>query len=397
MGVTIPIGSAVERIPGIGSILVSHLQRNTNKMQEDNFADYLDNHGIATFGAANRTSVMLGLTSPPQHADKGLQLLSQMMFEPSFQPDSINQLIQSQIGYIQQIQSTPESILSNYTRWKSAFKDDPITKHPLGEVDQLQQINTETLLKWHGEVINHKPYFAAVGIDISEKKLEEYGLNTFLSQFGTKATTTSPITEAQEDFRVEIDKPQMESSNAYIGVNIRGKDPKEGSLEENLFQSILSGGNSARLFVEIREKRNLSYAPRVTASRFIGGSFMTAIMDVRPDRAEEALLVTLTTMKNVLDQPISEIELRRSIKSALKVALFVADSSSTYTSFILSRMMTGRDFDMEQIKKKLNGILKTEWQKVLKENWTKNKLSLAIAGETGDLSEKWIKIAEELQ
>jgi predicted Zn-dependent peptidase len=120
-------------------------------------------------------------------------------------------------------------------------------------------------------------------------------------------------------------------------------------------------------------------------------------MDVRPDRAEEALLVTLTTMKNVLDQPISEIELRRSIKSALKVALFVADSSSTYTSFILSRMMTGRDFDMEQIKKKLNGILKTEWQKVLKENWTKNKLSLAIAGETGDLSEKWIKIAEELQ
>jgi zinc protease len=396
-GISIPmLGSATEKVPGISSILIDHLQRNTSKMNEDQFANYIDDHGISTFGSSGRTQMMLGLTCPPQHTSKALHLLQEMVFEPEFSLKSIQQIAQRKEGNIQQIKSNPEALLSNYTRWKSAFVDDKITNHPLGSPESIQEIEVEQLQHWHNEIIGYQTYFAAVGINISEKQLDEFGLEGFLDQFGTKHSTEEVISPSKSQGRVVEDKPQMDSSNAYIGINIRGLDPKMSKLEDDLYQSILSGGSSARLFDEIREKRNLSYAPRLMTSRFSRGSLITAMMDVRPDRASEAVSITLDTLHSTMTKPIEQEELNRSIKRALKVAVFVADSSSTYVSFILSRLATGREYDLKAIKEQITNTAHTNWQEKMHELWTREGLSFSVSGDAGDVNQTWVKKVEEL-
>ncbi|MFV2014440.1 MAG: hypothetical protein ACC656_03350, partial [Candidatus Heimdallarchaeota archaeon] len=81
---------------------------------------------------------------------------------------------------------------------------------------------------------------------------------------------------------------------------------------------------------------------------------------------------------------------------AQRIAVFVSDSSSSYTNFILDRLTSKREYDLKIIKNKLEEISKQNWQSQMLELWTKDNISLAVSGETGDLPQKWKEIVEEV-
>ena len=287
-GISIPVGSANEPIPGLTDIMITHMLRNTGKYNEKEFADLIDKYGIKTFSDVNRTSLMMGFKVPPQHLKKSVEIFGEIWENPGFNQDNIGRIVQQQIGALQEIKSTPEDIVTNYTRWDVAFDNDSITKHPYGTIEGIQKINVENMTDWHTKILEYRPNFASVGYDIDTNKYLEYGLDDLISMFGNKTYDGSPITTAKDQLKIKIDTPEMPSSNSYIGINIRGRDPAENNYSEDLFQSIISGGMSARMFNKIREERNLSYAPRLSGTRFAKGSLYTALMDVRPDRKSVA-------------------------------------------------------------------------------------------------------------
>ncbi|MCE7734812.1 MAG: insulinase family protein [Candidatus Heimdallarchaeota archaeon] len=395
-GISIPVGSANEPIPGLTDIMITHMLRNTDKYSEKDFADLIDKYGIRAFSDVDRTSSMMGFKVPPQHLKKSLEIFSDIWQNPGFKQDNIGRMVQQQIGFLQEIKSTPEDIVTNYTKWDVAFGHDPITKHPYGTIEALQDINVEKMVDWHKKILEYKPNFASVGYDINSGKYSDYGLDDLLSLFGNKSYNESPITRSNNELNIKIDTPEMESSNSYIGVNIRGRDPAENNYSEDLFRSIISGGMSARMFNKIREELNLSYAPRLSGERFTKGSLYTALMDVRPDRATEALETTVNLLHEALTQPIEKEEMQRALKISQRIAVFVSDSSSSYTNFILDRLTSNREYDLKIIKNKLDEVAQQDWQSQMLEFWQKNNISLAVSGETGDLPQKWEEIMEQV-
>ena len=395
-GISIPVGSANEPIPGLTDIMITHLLRNTDKHSEKDFADLIDKYGIRAFSDVDRTSSMMGFKVPPQHLKKSLEIFTDVWQNPGFDQDNIGRLVQQQIGFLQEIKSTPEDIVTNYTKWHVAFGTDPITRHPYGTIEGLQDINVEKMIDWHKKVLQYAPNFASVGYDIDSSKYSNFGLDDLISLFGKKTDNDSPITPSANKFNIKIDTPEMESSNSYIGVNIRGRDPAENNYSEDLYRSIISGGTSARMYNKIREELNLSYAPRLSDEKFTKGSLYTALMDVRPDRATEALEITVKLLHEALTQPIEKEELQRALKISQRIAVFVSDSSSSYTNFILDRLTSNREYDLKVIKIRLDEVSQQDWQSQMLEFWQKDNISLAVSGETGDLPQKWEEIMEQV-
>lgn len=395
-GISIPIGSANEPTPGLTDIMITHMLRSTGKYGEAEFADLIDNYGIKTFSDVNRTASVMGFKVPPQHLKKSIEIFSEIWGNPDFNQDTIQRIVQQQIGFLQEIKSTPEDIVTNYTKWDVAFGEDPITKHPYGTMEGLQQINVEKMNEWYKQVLDYKPNFASVGYDISDSNYSDFGLDDLISLFGNQVYDESPISSSKNKLNIKIETPTMPSSNSYIGVNIRGRDPAENNYSEDLFRSIISGGMSSRLFNKIREERNLSYAPRLSGEKFTKGSLHTALMDVRPDRATEALETTVNLLHEALVQPIEKDEMQRALKSAQRIAVFVSDSSSSYTNFILDRLISNREYDLGIIKNKFNEVSQQDWQSQILDLWTKENMSLAVSGETGDLPQKWEEIVEQV-
>ena len=344
-GIALPIGSAIEPIPGVTDVLITHMLRNTIKYGENEFADLIDKYGIGIFSDVDRTSSVIGFRVPPQHMKKSLEIFNEILTEPDFKEETIQKIVQQQIGGLQQIRSTPEAMISNYTKWTSSFGSDAITKHPAGSIDGLKKLNITNLESWYKTMLTYKPSFASVGKDISEGKLKEGGLENILSIFGRNEGNSIPITPSSNNLNSQYDEPEVPSSNAYIGINIRGSDPSLNNYGEDLYRAIISGGMSARMFTKIREEKNLSYAPRMSIERFTKGSLLTALMDVSPERSVEALETTVELLFEAMNKPVDKDEMNRALKGAQRIAVFVSDSSATYTNFILDRLITNREYD----------------------------------------------------
>ena len=127
------------------------------------------------------------------------------------------------------------------------------------------------------------------------------------------------------------DSNQTQIGIAYSSVPYRHRD---------YFQAwgavgVLSGGMSARLFTQIRERRGLCYSVHAThhTLRDRGGVFCYAATSA--DRAQETLEVTLAELTR-LAEGIEEHELDR-LKARIKSALIMQQESSSARSSAIAR------------------------------------------------------------
>ena len=91
--------------------------------------------------------------------------------------------------------------------------------------------------------------------------------------------------------------------------------------------NVLSGGMSARLFTEVREKRGLCYSIQAFHETFRDRASMLVYAGTRTERAQETLDVTLAELRK-LPQGIDPDEIAR-VQAGLKSALIMQDESTS--------------------------------------------------------------------
>ena len=132
---------------------------------------------------------------------------------------------------------------------------------------------------------------------------------------------------------------------AYRSVPYRSEDyfPAWGAV------GILSGGTSARLFMEVRERRGLCYSVYATHHTLLdrGGVFCYA--GTSAERAQETLDVTMDELRRLADG-VEEEELTR-LKARIKSALIMQQESSSARSASIARdwYHLGRPRPLEEI------------------------------------------------
>jgi predicted Zn-dependent peptidase len=127
-----------------------------------------------------------------------------------------------------------------------------------------------------------------------------------------------------------------DSTQTQIGIAY----PSAAYRDPDYFQAwgavgVLSGGSSARLFTEIRERRGLCYSVHATYSTLLdrGGVFCHA--GTSADRAQETLDLVLGELRR-LAEGVEESELDR-LKARMKSSLIMQQESSAARSSAIAR------------------------------------------------------------
>ncbi|MCE5269118.1 MAG: insulinase family protein [Planctomycetaceae bacterium] len=119
---------------------------------------------------------------------------------------------------------------------------------------------------------------------------------------------------------------------------------------------VLSGGMSARLFTEVREKRGLCYSVYATHHTLLDRGSVFCYAGTGADRAQETLDVTLCELRR-LTQGIEETELLR-LKARIKSALIMQQESSSARSSSLARdwYHLGRARTLSEVGQLIDGL-----------------------------------------
>lgn len=194
------------------------------------------------------------------HLEQCLELLFDVVVNPSFLPDNIKLERKVILEEIKMIKDNPSDDIFNHF-YKIVFNGHPLSLSILGNSRSLKKQNPETINEYYYKNFNPDGIVLSAAGNISHEFLVEKVRKNFEGLKTVKKHDFSgQIAKGLRYTRKEkIYKSRTEASHICLGgpgCNRISKDKYALSL----FTNILGGSMSSRLFQKIREEKGLSYA-----------------------------------------------------------------------------------------------------------------------------------------
>ena len=180
--------------------------------------------------------------------------------------------------------------------------------------------------------------------------------------------------------RVGVKTKKIDQTHVIMGFpGLKYTDEKRYTL--TVLLSVLSGGMSSRLFVEVREKRGLAYMIKAGSESFtdVGCVYVQAGLD--PKRLPEALKVIKDELLKISTEKVDKKELLSAKKNIAGHIALAMEDSSFQAVWYGKKVLTGVGLTTyaEEIKK-LNKVTAEDVENLAKQLFDFDKMHLAAIG-----------------
>lgn len=209
---------------------------------------------------------------------------------------------------------------------RERFYPQPLGRNALGTKESLAAMDASGLRKHLEQHLSPNGTIIGIAGQFDWAELLEVVHRCFGDWAGAPLSEVSTTPPAGGQVHLTKDSAQVQIALAYPAVTIAD----DRYYVTRVAQMVLSGGMSARLFTEVREKRALVYAvmARYHSLKDQAGIFVYA--GTTPDRAQETLDVTVEVLRGLSENLTAE-ELARA-RTQLKSALVMQGESTSARS-----------------------------------------------------------------
>ena len=348
-GFMLPGGAA--RLPdgccGAGSVITDWIFRGAGDRNSRKLGDALDGLGLHRASSVGSSHIGVGAALENENLSQALDLYADIILEPHLKDDQFELARQLAIDSVHALDDDPRQKVMLKLREK--FYPSPLGRSTLGNIDELTALTAKSTKAIIKDKFNlSETIFGVAGkydFDALARQMEN------LFETGRKKAL-EPVTLGAKAGKYT--HKDSDGAQVHIGLMTETVKPTDEDYYNAMVAvSVLSGGMSARLFTEVREKRGLCYA---IGARYHGLKDAAGIMcyaGTTPENGQETLDVIIGEF-NRLSEGISEEEIQRA-KVGLKSSLIMqSESSSSRAGGIASDYyMFGRVRSLDEIKNKV--------------------------------------------
>ncbi|MCZ6819118.1 MAG: pitrilysin family protein [Calditrichaeota bacterium] len=246
-----------------------------------------------------------------KHLDAGWNILADVLRNPVFPEAEVAKERQLTLGKIKRLRDDtfryPLSLFYSVIFQKHAYG-----LPALGTVDTIEQLTRNELESWHFQHLSpEKLVVVAVG-DFEAERLQQM-LEASLGKLSSGGDDLQPNAASLEFGQPDIIVQDSEKEQTALVLGFPG--PAFASADRyrlTVLQNVLSG-LGGRFFEELRGRHSLAYTVATyLVARRVGGTFFTYIA-TSPGKENKARDCLIQQFKEILNSPISETELRRSV------------------------------------------------------------------------------------
>jgi predicted Zn-dependent peptidase len=322
-GFTLPAGASLmpEGCCGASNVISDWIFRGAGDKDNRQLGDALDGLGLQRSGGSNTAHISIGAALESSNLAKALELYGDIILEPKLQDEQFTPARQLVIDGVKALDDDPRQKVM--LKLRELFYPPPLGRSTVGEIDQLEKLTPGKTREIVTDSFNiSEMIFSVAGkYDFSavKKQLEKL--------FGSvkKRDFKSPTIGKRGDRYKHIPN---EGAQVHIGlmtptVLMSDRD----YYNARLAVSVLSGGMSARLFTEVREKRGLCYAVGAQYHTLKQAAGIACYAGTSPEKAQQTYDVIIGEFKR-LAEGITKDELQRA-KTGLKSTLIMQSESSS--------------------------------------------------------------------
>lgn len=348
-GFMLPAGAArlPEGVCGSANVISDWIFRGAGDKNSRQLGDALDGLGLHRSVSAGSSHLTLGCSLEASNLAEAINLYSDIILRCRLEDEQFEPARQLAIDGVLSLDDNPRQKVM--LKLQEQFYPKPLGRSTAGEIEELRNLTAEKTKQILKDSFNLSETIFCVAGKYDFEKVVQQTEKLFETDSKRSCGTIKLEPKAAKYTHIPHDGAQV-----HIGLMTGTVKPDdENYYNARVAVSVLSGGMSARLFTEIREKRGLCYAIGAGYHSLKEAAGMMCYAGTTPEKAQETLDVIMAEF-NRLKEGISEEEIERA-KAELKSALILQSesSSSRARSIGSDYYILGRVRSLDEIKAKI--------------------------------------------
>jgi predicted Zn-dependent peptidase len=310
---------------------------------------------------------------------RAFDLLSDMLLNPRFDEDDLVKEQKVIIEEMKMIEDTPDELLTEL--FHAAYFPDHSLGRPIeGTEKTVSSFDRAITAEFHARNFVPRNLVIAAAGNVRHDELLELLMQTFGAQIEDQNSDwDSSLPEVAAPILIER-KSELEQAHLLIAA------PWPSAIAEDRYAAsmlgtILGGGTSSRLWQSIREDRGLAYSIGAGGVTFRDVGMFTIYAGTSPGQMDQVFDLALNELRQVVREPVSEVELELAKEQAVSSVLLSLESSSTRVGALARQeIIHGRRITPDEIIQSINSVTREAAQQVAQACFTTAALSVGALG-----------------
>ncbi|UCF00167.1 MAG: insulinase family protein [Planctomycetota bacterium] len=348
-GFMLPAGAS--RVPdgccGAGNVIADWIFRGAGDRNSRELSDALEGLGLHRASSVSSSHITFGAALEAGNLAQAIELYSEIILKARLEAEQFKLAKQLAIDGVRALDDDPRQKVM--LKLRERFYPKRLGRSTLGKIDELKTLTSEKTKQIIQSNFNlSETIFGVAGkydFEAIVKQIEDFF-----------ETDTQEVLEPVVPGSKAGKYTHLHNEGAQVHIGLMTETVKPGDEDyynARVAVSVLSGGMSARLFTEVREKRGFCYA---IGARYHGLKEAAGVMcyaGTTPDKAQETLDCIIGEF-NRLGEGISKEEIERA-KVGLKSALILQSESSSSRAGAIGGdyYILGRVRSLDEIKNRI--------------------------------------------
>jgi zinc protease len=369
---------------GIASMSATMLNQGTKTRSAIEIANGLQSIGASVNAGAGWDSTNVSMQSLTKNLDQALDIYSDVVVNPAFPATELESIRRrALVGFLQR-KSNPTAV-ANVVYNKVLYGNQPYSRQLSGDEKSVKAMTREDLVNFYNS--NYRPNNATLIVvgDVDGKtilpKLEKAFAAWKPGEISVAATIANATMEGKPGIYF-IDKPGAAQSSVSIGqVGVDRNNPDYYAIQ--VMNSILGGGGTARLYMNLREDKGYTYGAYSGFSFRRGAGPFSASGEIQTVSTKEAVLEFLKELNGIRGAiPVTPAEL--DINKQALIRRFpsgfetVGQISNQLSNLVIYNLP---DNTFNEYISKVNSVSLADINRVANKYLTPDKMAIIIVGD----------------
>lgn len=346
-----------ERDAGVSHLIEHLVFKGTTRYPEPGaLSEAIESVGGDVNASTDREATVLTTKVPARHMARALEVLEEMAFRPLLRPADLRAERPIIVDEIRMYQDTPAD------RVFSLFESLLFGRHPLGREiagtpagvrRMAHRTVTEHWRRWYRPA---EMVLAVAGAVEHEAVLELAGSWGSAEAQGDSTDPEITPPDPTPAGRVSVQYRQLGQGNLCLGMpGVSRHDPDRWALE--LLCAVLGDGMSSRLFLELRERRSLTYEVSTFSSMLSDSGTIGVYAGFDPPRVGDVVRAILEQLERIVDEPVSPAEMDKARAYTVgRIELRMEESGAVASWLGHGELLHGEILTVEDVVSRLHEV-----------------------------------------
>jgi predicted Zn-dependent peptidase len=367
---------------GIAHFVEHMLFKGTARRSAEDIAQAIDSIGgqLDAFTAKEYASYYIKVLD--EHLSLALDILSDIVRNPAFNPDDIDREKKVVIEEIKMVEDTPDDLVHELFT-QGFWEDHPLGRPILGTRETVESFNADGLREYFQRV--YAPgnlIVSAVG------NLEHASVRQLVEErLGDLTTPSQPGGEHAPSVvpKILIRNKELEQSHLCLGASSYAQD-HEDRYSSYVLNTLLGGSMSSRLFQNVREKRGLAYAVFSGLSAYRDAGSFTIYAGCSNEAVGQVIDLVVEELRGVKKDEVPLAELQRA-KDHLKGSLMLGleNTASRMSHLARQEIYFERLFGLDETLEGIDRVTPEDVRRVADDLFRSGALAATVLGHVNGL------------